>query len=269
MSHFRCPVCRGALFDRERSLCCERGHSFDKARSGYVNLLQSQQSSRKRHGDDKRMLWARRTFLDSGYYEPLCHLLCTVIAKETDTAGVLLDTGCGEGYYTARVAQCFERLTVCGIDISKDALAMAASRDKRTELAVASVFSLPVADNSVDTVISVFAPCADAEFSRVLKKGGKLVRVIPTEQHLFGLKAAVYETPRLNKPERTEVDGFALCQRHELHSTLTLTDRTTIRALFEMTPYFYKTGQADQERLLSRDTLSTEIGFAVLTYVKK
>lgn len=268
MSHFRCPVCHGALKDRERSLCCERGHCFDKARSGYVNLLQSQQSSQKRHGDDKRMLKARRAFLDSGYYEPLRNLLCTVIAKETDTAGVLLDAGCGEGYYTARIAQCFEHLTVCGIDISKDALAMAASRSKVPALCVASVFAMPVSDGSVDTVVSVFAPCADSEFARVLKKGGKLVRIIPTERHLFGLKAAVYETPRLNKPERTEVDGFALCQRHEIHSELTLTDRTAIRALFEMTPYFYKTGQEDQERLLSRDTLCTKIGFAVLLYEK-
>ncbi|MBQ3094228.1 MAG: methyltransferase domain-containing protein [Clostridia bacterium] len=268
MSHFRCPVCHGPLTDDERSLCCKKGHRFDKARSGYVNLLQSQQSSQKRHGDDKRMLKARRAFLDGGHYAPLCDLLCTVIAKETNTDGVLLDTGCGEGYYTARIAQCFDRLTVCGIDISKDALTMAASRSKDVELAVASVFALPVGDESADTVISVFAPCADSEFARVLKKGGKLIRIIPTARHLFGLKAAVYREPRPNKPERVEVDGFALCGRHEICSELTLTNADDIRHLFEMTPYFYKTGQEDQERLLSRDTLSTEIGFAVLTYEK-
>ena len=125
-----------------------------------------------------------------------------------------------------------------------------------------------LADAMADTVISVFAPTADAEFARVLKTGGVLIRVIPTERHLFGLKAAIYKEPRLNKPERTELDGFILQHREELTYELTLDSADDIRALFEMTPYFYKTGQEDQQRLLSRDSLCTEIGFAVLTYKK-
>ena len=268
MSHFCCPVCKRALTEQHRTLCCESGHSFDKARSGYVNLLRSQQSSAKRHGDDKRMLAARRDFLNGGFYKGLCDLLCRTVCNNTTPDGVLLDAGCGEGYYTASVKQALPTLSVCGVDISKDALQMAASRSKNMELAVASVFSLPLADAMADTVISVFAPTADAEFARVLKTGGVLIRVIPTERHLFGLKAAIYKEPRLNKPERTELDGFILQHREELTYELTLDSADDIRALFEMTPYFYKTGQEDQQRLLSRDSLCTEIGFAVLTYKK-
>lgn len=268
MSHFCCPICREALAPVDRALQCAHGHCFDKARSGYVNLLRSQQSSRKRHGDDRRMLLARRNFLDAGHYEPLRNLLAYTVHHETNTHGVLLDAGCGEGYYTAFLAEQLPTLAVCGIDISKDALQMAAARSKCPELAVASVFALPVTDGSVDTVISVFAPCADSEFARVLKPGGVLIRVIPTQRHLYGLKAAIYHEPRLNKPERIEVEGFALRHRQELSSTLTLTDREAIRALFEMTPYFYKTGKADQERLLAREQLGTEIAFAILTYQK-
>lgn len=268
MSLFCCPVCRRPLAANEANLRCQNGHSFDKARGGYVNLLQSQKSKAKRHGDDKRMLTARRDFLNSGAYSTLRDLLCVTVAKEIKHNGVLLDTGCGEGYYTAFIADTLPSLHVCGIDISKDALRMAAARSRAMELAVASVFSLPVADNSCDGVLSVFAPCADAEFARVLKAGGKLIRVIPTERHLFGLKAAVYNEPRLNKPEKTEVDGFTLLHRQELQSTLLLDNADDIRNLFEMTPYYYKTGQADQQRLLSRETLETEIAFAILTYQK-
>lgn len=267
MSHFCCPVCKKPLKNDERALVCANGHSFDKARSGYVNLLRSQQSALKRHGDDKRMLLARRTFLDRGFYEPLCRLLCQTVARDV-RSGKLLDVGCGEGYYTAAIQATNPSLSVCGIDISKDALHMAASRSKTIELAVASAFSLPVADGALDALVSVFAPTADAEFARVLKRGGKLIRVIPTERHLFGLKAALYKEPRLNKPERVEIDGFALRDRQELADIMTLETADDIRALFEMTPYFYKTGQADQERLLSRDSLCTEIGFAVLSYQK-
>ena len=268
MSQFCCPVCKRALTEQGNTLCCESGHSFDKARQGYVNLLCSQQSALKRHGDDKRMLLARRAFLDRGFYEPLQRLLCDTAAEHTPENGVLLDAGCGEGYYTAAIAQARPSLTVCGIDISKDALRMAASRSKAIALAVASAFSLPVADGTVDTVISVFAPTAEAEFARALKTGGTLIRVVPTERHLFGLKAAIYKEPRLNKPERTELDGFRLVHRQELTYELTLQTADDIRTLFEMTPYYYKTGQDDQARVLARHSLSTEIGFAVLTYKK-
>ncbi len=268
MSHFCCPVCKRELTEDGRALRCQNGHSFDKARSGYVNLLRSQQSSAKRHGDDKRMLVARRDFLDRGYYKALQSLVCETVRREVNADGILLDAGCGEGYYTAAIQNAVPTLRVLGIDISKDALQMAASRSKQMELAVASAFSLPVADASLDAVISVFAPTADAEFARVLKKDGVLIRVIPTENHLFGLKAAIYKEPRPNKPERTQLDGFVLRNRKELESDLTLENREDIRSLFEMTPYFYKTGQTDQERLLARDSLCTEIGFAVLTYEK-
>lgn len=268
MPHFCCPVCNRDLTEDHSAWRCPNGHCFDKARSGYVNLLRSQQSHAKRHGDDKRMLVARRDFLDRGFYEPLQSLLCTTVQRETNTSGILLDAGCGEGYYTAAIQNTIPTLSVCGIDISKDALHMAASRSKELKLAVASAFSLPVADGAVDTVISVFAPTAEAEFARVLKTGGVLIRVIPNERHLFGLKAAIYEKPRLNKPERVELDGFTLRHRQELTSELQLETADDIRALFEMTPYFYKTGQTDQERLLARDRLCTEIGFAVLTYEK-
>ncbi len=268
MSQFCCPVCKRALTEQENTLRCDGGHSFDKARSGYVNLLRSQQSALKRHGDDKRMLLARRAFLDRGFYEPLQRALCETIASHTPENGVLLDAGCGEGYYTAAVAQTNPTLTVCGIDISKDALRMAASRTKAIELAVASAFSLPVADSTVDTVVSVFAPTAEAEFARVIKTGGTLIRAVPTERHLFGLKAAIYKEPRLNKPERTDLNGFSLVNRQEIFYDLVLEGADDIRTLFEMTPYYYKTGQDDQARVLARHSLCTEIGFAVLTYEK-
>ena len=269
MSPFCCPVCRLPLHYAERTFRCQNGHCFDAARSGYVNLLRKQQSHTKRHGDDKRMLLARRDFLNRGHYQLVCDALCDAVKTYCPPNGLLADTGCGEGYYTVAVKKTMPLLTVCGIDISKDALQMTASRSTEVPLAVASVFSLPLADSAVDAVISVFAPCCDEEFFRVLKHDGTLIRVVPTSRHLYGLKAAIYPEVRLNKPEKTEVAGLTLTERVELHDTLTLTDPDDIRSLFEMTPYYYKTGQADQERLLSRDTLETEIGFSVLIYQKQ
>ena len=61
-----------------------------------------------------------------------------------------------------------------GIDISKDALEFAFKRKCGFPTAVASIFSLPFANCSLDAVLNVFAPEADGEFLRVLKKGGFL-----------------------------------------------------------------------------------------------
>ncbi len=266
MSCFSCPVCGGALVDTPVGLRCQKGHCFDRSRQGYVNLLCSQQSSQKRHGDDKRMLIARRAFLDGGHYAALRQALVDAVKAVAPESGVLVDVGCGEGYYTAHLAEELQGLTVCGVDISKDALRMAASRRRDMELAVASIFALPLATDSVDVLLSVFSPTADKEFARVVRTGGSLVRVIPTARHLYGLKAAIYEQVRLNKPERTAIDGFILRDRRELSLTLTLSDPDDIRHLFEMTPYYYKTGLADQQRLLALASLTTELGFAILTY---
>ena len=62
MPELTCPVCGGALHREERSLRCGAGHCYDIARQGYVNLLRSNQSKSKRHGDDKRMVAARTAF---------------------------------------------------------------------------------------------------------------------------------------------------------------------------------------------------------------
>lgn len=36
---FACPVCGGPLSRNGGSFACPKGHSFDRAKSGYINLL--------------------------------------------------------------------------------------------------------------------------------------------------------------------------------------------------------------------------------------
>ena len=97
-SKFICPVCEGKLFNIGTSLKCLKAHSFDISKQGYVNLLMKNDSGR--HGDDKLMLNARKNFLDKGYYAPLRDAVCEILGKEQ----TVLDSGCGEGYYTASFA---------------------------------------------------------------------------------------------------------------------------------------------------------------------
>lgn len=103
MPELTCPVCGGALHREERSLRCGAGHCYDIARQGYVNLLRTNRSKDKRHGDDKRMVDARTAFLDAGYYAPLRDAIAAAATEYTSGDAGVLDAGCGEGYYTARV----------------------------------------------------------------------------------------------------------------------------------------------------------------------
>lgn len=259
-SPFICPICKSRLFELDTTLKCLSSHSFDKAKQGYVNLLMKN-SSGKRHGDDRLMVLSRRSFLNKGYYSPLRDAV-----KETVGAGhLVLDSGCGEGYYTSALS---ENNTVIGIDISKDALKLAARTCGTSHFAVASVSEIPLPDRSVDTVVCIFAPEVQSEFSRVLSANGRLITVTPMENHLSELKAAVYDTPYLNPPPETTKEGFTLISKKEVKYDITLDCNEDILSLFKMTPYYYKTSEKDQNKLLTLDTLTTRLEFLVAEYIK-
>ncbi|WP_440448871.1 putative RNA methyltransferase [Ruminococcus intestinalis] len=270
MLNFCCPVCKEELKLDGRTYRCINNHCFDCAKQGYVNLLQSNKSKSKRHGDDKLMIEARTEFLNTDSYKPLCDLMCELLQKYIPQNACVLDAGCGDCYYTGKIEKALadRNASVVGVDISKSALIAAAKRSKRINLAVASVFSLPVGDLSCDAVLNVFSPFAPEEYARVLKSGGVLLRVIPLENHLFSLKKAIYDNPLKNPEESTEIDGFILAESKELKYSITLDDNREIESLFKMTPYYYKTSRTDQQKLEKLNSLTTEIEFCVLVYKK-
>lgn len=268
MSCFICPVCKEQLNINGKSYLCANRHTFDISKDGYVNLLMSQQSSSKRHGDDKLMVRARRDFLAEGFYGPLQKALCDAVSGNVAEGGVIADIGCGEGYYTGAVAS-LGSYNISGIDISKDALKYASKSLKNCGFAVASAFSLPYADRSVDCVLNVFAPSAYSEFSRVLKGGGVLVKAVPLEDHLWELKCALYDEPYKNKPEKRDDELFRLVSTEELKYTISLTCSEDIMNLFRMTPYYYKTGREETQKLMSLNELQVTVHFGVELYEKR
>lgn len=268
MSDFICPVCKRGLSLVERAYKCSNNHCFDVSKDGYVNLLMSQQSSLKRHGDDKLMVKARREFLEKGYYGELREKLCEALKEALPDKSTIIDVGCGEGYYTSELSK-NEGFEIFGIDISKDALKYASRSIKNSQFAVASAFSLPFDNESADCVLSVFAPSAYEEFYRILKNDGKLIKAIPLEEHLWDLKCTLYKEPYKNKPEKRNDELFELVSQKEIKYKIKLTEKDDIENLFKMTPYYYKTGREDAQRLLYLDTLETTVHFAIEIYEKR
>ena len=267
---FTCPICASRFGVNGASLVCVRGHSFDRSRDGYYNFLLSSSSSN--HGDNKEMLRARRDFLNTGAYLPLAELVSSMILKYTEGSCALLDAGCGEGYYTdifeSKLRERDNCASVSALDISKDAVRLAAKRNPNVELAVSSVYKIPAENESFDAVVSIFSPLADAEILRVLKKGGLFAMAIPDKRHLFGMKSVLYERPYENEPQPTDIEGFQLCEESKLSYPLNLDSREKISGLFKMTPYAYRTPPEAKERLLSYDKLDCMAEFIVLSYKK-
>ena len=267
---FICPICQSPLCQQDRVLRCPKGHSFDIAAQGYVNLLPANKKSSKDPGDNAEMVGGRTRFLDSGSYQPLSNLLNQVVGPLCPSQGVVLDAGCGEGYYAARMAQFLEdegkTPGFYGIDISKRAARHAATRCKKVHFAVASVFQMPIASGSADVCYNVFSPLCPTEFSRVLKPEGHFVAVYPAARHLFGLKEILYEAPYENQEKTFQLEGFQLLEKQRLTYQMVLEGNQLIQSLFMMTPYYYKTPVEGCQRLAACERLETEADFWVVTY---
>ena len=263
-----CPVCAAAMRTDEAGKSCRctgvRTHSYDFARSGYLNLTRPGEGE----GDLREAINARKLFLNAGYYEPLSNEINKIL--QTLNAKAVLDAGCGEGYYTNRMAK--EDRAVLGIDLSRAGIDSAAKYAKQnaTEVsfAVASIFSIPVGNATCDAVTNLFAPCCESEFSRVLKDGGCLILVGAGERHLMGLKEVLYENPYLNPGRADLPTQMKEIDRQRLTYTITVDGEEAIEALFSMTPYYWRTSESDHAKLKSIQSLTTEVDFDIFVYQK-
>ncbi len=267
---FICPKCREKLIEENSRAVCKNGHSYDRARGGYYNLLLTSRGGV--HGDNKEMVLARRAFLSAGYYAPLARYLSFLVTEYLPFCGSVLDAGAGEGYYTDFIERVlYERdgeSDVSAFDISKDAVKEIRKKNPRISLAVAGSYHMPVADESIDCVVNTFSPMAPEETRRVLKVGGHFIMAIPGELHLFGLKEAIYETPYKNIVADTTLEGFELIEDEPLDYQIRLDTPEAIRSLFMMTPYAYRTRPEDREKIFALQSLETKVDFRVFVYKK-
>lgn len=267
MSLFCCPICGRPLQRQQRVYRCAAGHSYDIAKEGYTHLLPANRKHSQDPGDDKGMASARRHFLSKGYYAPLLNALCHELCARSGPAPAILDSGCGEGYYTAGIYQALiqagKEPAMAGIDISKAAVRYAAKRERDIEFAVASSYHLPIGDGSVDLLLNCFSPLAIEEFRRVLRPDGYFLYVVPAADHLWELKQVLYDAPYPNEERETPYEGFTYQRILPVEGTISLEGQEEIGALFQMTPYYWKTPKAGAERLAALERLSCKIAFRI------
>jgi 23S rRNA (guanine745-N1)-methyltransferase len=216
--------CATPLVREERRYVCANGHSFDVARSGYVNLLQPQDRRSKTPGDTPEAVNARRRFLDRGFAQPLVQAIVDLLPLGRDEP--LLDAGCGEGHHLGAFRRAHQ-VEGHGVDISIPAIDAASRRHRDCLFVVANADRfLPYADASFAAVASITARMNAEEFRRVLAPGGRLLVAIPGADDLVELREAVLG----GRVERDRVErtielfpGFTLV-RHELAKTIATLD---------------------------------------------
>ncbi len=257
-----CPICAQPLQWSGKSCRCGRGHSFDVARQGYVNLLPVQQKRSLHPGDTREQVLSRRAFLETGAYAPIVEAVCAAAAGH---AGPVLDVGCGEGYYAARVAE-FLQAELTGLDISKEAVRCAAGKYKNARWLCGTAAHLPVADSSVGVLMSLFALTMPEEFRRVLKPDGIFLQVLAAQDHLLGLKSIIYPEILLKEKDSVpSLPGFELVSSTPVKFEFTAQGEQILN-LLSMTPHFWRISREGAERLAQTQTLTDTASCVVNVY---
>jgi len=249
-----CPICGHQLNNEGKQYVCPNRHSFDIARQGYVHLLPVQQKHSKNPGDTRQQVLSRREFLEAGHYAPIANALIET-AKELEISGQILDVGCGEGWYSAQLADALGA-PLMGLDISKEAVRCAAAKYKGKQWLCATAAHIPVEDESVELLTSLFALTLPEEFRRVLAPGGYYFQVLAAEDHLLGLKNIIYD--RLNFKEKDtvpELPGFERVKSIPIRFAFTVEGQQVLN-LFSMTPHVFRIGKEGAERLRQTKVLT-------------
>ena len=251
---------------------CPENHSYDMAKSGYVNLLLANQKRTKNPGYNKEMIQARRRFFAKGYYDCIGTQLIDALQRSIPQlcrrqSVQILDVGCADGYLSDQIYQRWPNpAQMWGIDLSKIAIQYAAQSYPKINFAVGNAYHLPVLPNSVDLIIQILAPTNEAEYARVLKKDGFLVTITPNTEHLWAIKEQIYETPNKHQPKALDFTHFVLQDKAMINDRICLEEQSDIQSIFRMTPYYWRVSQTARERVESLHRLETEIDLLVTIY---
>jgi len=251
---FKCPLCDSGfdIFGKATSsfLKCRNNHTYDISKKGYVNLFPGHTKITKTY--DKTLFSARKIITDGGLYGRLGQKLCEII--NTINPAAVLDAACGCGSLTFDIFMNTGRNPVFAVDLSKDGIGFAAGNFCEDNLLwiVGNLNNLPFADNSFDVILNIMSPANYAEFKRILKRDGFLVKVLADSDYLKEIRNFIYgETDKNNYSN----EGVL---KH-LEENVRITDIVDLRyihqvkkpdvpALFDMTPLTLNIGNEEKSR---------------------
>lgn len=246
-SLFQCPVCGLAMeMNENRTLLCRNRHGFDTAKPGYISLLT--RAVKSDYG--KTMFEARNLVCRSGFFHPLIERIGWTILNNIGVSRLepvtVLDAGCGEGSQLAQLADVWKRETPAGflgagLDLSKEGVAVAAREYGGFIWCVGDLARSPFRNQSFDVILNVLSASNYGEFTRLLRKDGMLIKVVPDSGHLRQLRDALYDdrSPRQaysnEKTRALFMQHFDILDEQQLRYDVTLQEEL-LEPLVRMTP---------------------------------
>lgn len=261
-----CPIDGLILECDNNSLKCAHGHSYDKAKQGYINLLTVQNKRSKSPGDSKEMVAARQSFLASNIYKPISEKINQIALSHTETLATnILDAGCGEGYYLAQLEQAAKKeeleTNLLGLDISKFAIQAAAKKSKNIQWLVASNRQIPIADQSLDLILCIFGFPVFSEFKQKLTTNGKILLVESAENHLIELRELIYPEikPYQQNNYQEALDLGLTWGKSDTLSYQVELNKEQLAELLIMTPHIHRANRDKLEQVKKLDKLALTI----------
>jgi len=260
----QCPICGKKIRFHAGGLVCKREHRFDISSKGYVNFLQA---SKQLNGYERQFFESRRRIFDAGYYNHIVEAVSYYVmesiksrnSETVETSGggdplMILDAGCGEGFYALALQKCLRETgnaaQVMAFDIAADAIRTAAKSGEPVKWMVADITNIPVRDGAADMILDVFTPANYKEFIRIMKPDGRLIKVVPGAAHMEQLRRAA--APLLRNKSYSNEDvldyfekNFEIIDKEKVSRTIPVRP-AHLADLVQMTPLLF---DVDKSRL--------------------
>ena len=252
-----CPLDALPLHQDGSVFHCSNGHSYDKSRIGYLNLLPVQFKPSGDPGDSKSMVNARQHVMASGVFDEIAAKICDLvitIRNRQERPFHVVDAGCGEGFFTNKIIQALntgdnqqsESCQILGVDISKAAIVAACKAYRTLNWAVANNKRLPIVPGSTDLITSLFGFECWQHWAEVQTKAQSVLVVRAGPNHLIELRRLIYDTVEVTSPASSPValeSGYQLQQEHHL-SLLQKVPSEVLSSVLEMTPHIHRINKA-------------------------
>ncbi|MEK4626872.1 MAG: putative RNA methyltransferase [Solibacillus sp.] len=231
---FACPICSEQMdISEEGKMSCSNGHSFDVSKQGYLYLLSRPVNSM--YG--KELFESRHAVINAGIYDELQNAIVNEVTVESP---VLLDTGSGEGSHLHRICEQLPRSIGVGIDISKEGIIAAAKFYTEELWCVGDLANSPFNEGSFDVILNILSPANYDEFKRLLKPGGKVIKVVPQENYLKELRVQAFADSEKESYTNTQtverfIESFDIVKVKRITYTMPLPSEL-VQKLLEMTP---------------------------------
>jgi 23S rRNA (guanine745-N1)-methyltransferase len=268
---FKCPVCSEPMLLKGSSLICLKGHCFDLANKGYLNLLANPVHSK--YG--KQMLTSRKIIAQHGFFQPLIEqigdiMLRKIKNKKEQTKFRILDAGCGEGSNLVSILAYLNSKTPLefigiGLDISRDGISIASGSYPGNIWVVANLANCPFIDKQFDIIINILSPANYEEFKRILKDSGLFIKVIPGSGYLQEIRKTFYHQKGKQEYYNEKVialleKNFNIISRKQLTYKKELSQDELI-PIIEMTPLSWSINKEDirQKRYLEMREITIDL----------